>query len=139
MAAVRFFGDGFRARFGEINVVRVSGTFLALGLGSALIVGQPIATIVGFACVGAGAAPIFPVAMSAAGRVPGVPRGSAIAWVATFGYTGFLAGPPIIGLVAQSFSLRVALCTAVLAGVVIAMLSSAARTSAIETPPAACN
>lgn len=139
MAAVRFFGDGFRARFGEGNVVRASGTFVAVGLGSALLIGQPMATIIGFACVGAGAASIFPVAMSAAGRVRGVSRGSAIAWLSTFGYTGFLAGPPIIGLLAQSFSLRIALCTVVLAGVVIAMLSSAADTSASDAPAVACN
>jgi hypothetical protein len=130
MAGVRFFGDGFRTRFGETNVVRASGTLLAIGLGAALLVGQPIATVIGFACVGAGAASIFPVAMSAAGRVQAVSRGSAVAWLATFGYTGFLAGPPIIGLLAQTFSLRVALCTVVLAGVVIAALSSAADTPA---------
>jgi MFS family permease len=139
MATVRFFGDGFRARFGEGNVVRASGTFVAIGLGTALAIGQPIATIVGFAVVGVGAASIFPVAMSAAGRVQGVSRGSAIAWLTTFGYTGFLAGPPIIGLLAQSFSLRVALCTVVLAGVVIAMLSSAADTSVTDSPAVACN
>ncbi len=139
MAGVRFFGDGFRARFGEANVVRVSGSFLAIGLGAALVIGQPIATIIGFACVGAGAASIFPVAMSAAGRIEAVSRGSAIAWVTSFGYTGFLAGPPIIGLLAQSFSLRIALCTVVLAGLVIAALSSAARTSATDSPAVACN
>jgi MFS family permease len=112
---------------------------VAIGLGSALVIGQPMATLIGFACVGAGAASIFPVAMSAAGRGRGVSRGSAIAWLSTFGYTGLLAGPPIIGLLAQSFSLRIALCTVVLAGVVIAMLSSAADTSADNSPAVACN
>ena len=76
MAAVRFFGDGFKPRFGEGNVVRASGSLVAIGLGSALMMGQPMATLIGFACVGAGAASIFPVAMSAAGRVRGVSRGS---------------------------------------------------------------
>ena len=104
MAGVRFFGDEFRARFGEANIIRASGSFLAIGLGAALLIGQPIATIIGFACVGVGAASIFPVAMSAAGRIEAVSRGSAIAWVTSFGYTGFLAGPPIIGLLAQLFS-----------------------------------
>ncbi len=139
MATVRFFGDGFRARFGESNVVRASGIFVAIGLGSALVIGQPVATMIGFACVGVGAASIFPVAMSAAGRVQGVSRGSAIAWLTTFGYSGFLAGPPIIGLLAQSFSLRVALCTVVLAGIVIAVLSPAADTSVADSPAVACN
>jgi MFS family permease len=139
MAAVRFFGDGLRDRFGEGNVVRASGTLVAVGLGSALIIGQPTATVIGFALVGAGAASIFPVAMSAAGRLRGVSRGSAIAWLSTFGYTGFLAGPPIIGLSAQSFGLRVALCTVVLAGIVIASLSSAADPSVTDSPAVTCS
>jgi hypothetical protein len=67
--------------------------------------------------------------MSAAGQVQGASRGSAIAWVTTLGYTGYLAGPPIIGLLAQSSTLRVALCVVVLAGVLIAALSSAAGTA----------
>jgi MFS family permease len=129
MAAIRFFGDGFRARFGEANAVLLSGAVLALGLGSTLVIGQPIAAIIGFACVGAGTAPVFPVAISAAGQVQGASRGSAIAWVTTLGYTGYLAGPPIIGLLAQSSTLRVALCVVVLAGFLIAALSSAAGTA----------
>jgi len=41
---------------------------------------------------------IIPLLFSGAGRVPGVPAGTALAAVATTGYLGFLAGPPLIGL-----------------------------------------
>jgi hypothetical protein len=35
--------------------------------------------------------------------------GTAIAAMATAGYTGFLVGPPLLGFVAQGLSLRIAL------------------------------
>ncbi len=47
--------------------------------------------------------------VDAAGRVPGVPAGTALAAVATTGYAGLLAGPPLIGLAAEVTSLPVAL------------------------------
>ena len=50
-----------------------------------------------------------PVLFSAAGRVPGTPRGTALAAVATTGYGGYLVGPPLIGLAAEGTSLPVAL------------------------------
>jgi hypothetical protein len=40
--------------------------------------------------------------------------GAGIAGVATIGYAGFLAGPPVIGLIAEATSLRVALLVVVL-------------------------
>ena len=44
-----------------------------------------------------------------AGRIPGVQAGTALAAVASTGYFGFLAGPPLIGFVAEATSLPVAL------------------------------
>jgi hypothetical protein len=60
---------------------------------------------------------VVPVLVSAAGRTPGVPTGTAIAAVASAGYPGLLAGPPVIGLAAQATMLTaglglVALCLA---------------------------
>ena len=61
--------------------------------------------LVGFAFVGLGIANIIPVLFSAAARVPGVPPGRALAAVARTGYLGFLAGLPLIGVVAEAFGL----------------------------------
>jgi hypothetical protein len=52
---------------------------------------------------------VIPILFSAAGRVEGVAAGSAIAAVATTGYLGFLAGPPLIGLAAEALGMSVAL------------------------------
>ena len=81
----------------------------ALGLTVALLVGQPATGIIGCALVGLGIANVVPVLFSAAARVPGVEPGRALAAVATTGYLGFLAGPPLIGAVAEVAGLAVGL------------------------------
>jgi MFS family permease len=50
---------------------------------------------------------IVPVLFAAAGK--SADAGRAIAQVSTLGYFGFLAGPPLLGLVAQVSGLRFAL------------------------------
>jgi hypothetical protein len=52
----------------------------------------------------------------------------ATAAVATAGYTGFLIGPPAIGLVSEAFSgLQAGLAVVSLLGVVVALLAEQAR------------
>jgi len=114
-------GDGLRARFSAAMLVRLSGALAALGLGIALLVGQPLIALVGFGSVGLGMANIVPVLFSAAARTPGVPTGTAIAAVAFAGYLGFLAGPPMIGFVAQATSLSVGLGVVVVFAALIAV------------------
>src|SRR5580765_32720 len=101
MAAGRFFGDWLSARFGPVNLVRVSGALAATGLSLALVSGEPATALAGFACVGAGFATIVPMVFTAAGRAPGISPGVALASVTTLGYVGFLAGPPAIGFAAE--------------------------------------
>jgi hypothetical protein len=75
----------------------------------ALVVGDPVSGVVGCGMVGLGISNVIPILFSAAGRVPGVQDGTALAAVATTGYFGLLAGPPLIGLAAELSGLRVAL------------------------------
>ena len=105
MAAGRFSGDVMVGRLGPRRVLRGSSAVAAVGLGAALLVGQPAVGVVGCALVGLGIANVIPVLFSAAARVPGVPPGQALAAVATTGYLGFLAGPPLIGVVAEAAGL----------------------------------
>jgi MFS family permease len=109
MAAGRFAGDAVVGRLGARRVLRGSGAVAAVGLAAALLVGHPAFGVVGFALVGLGIANVIPVLFSAAARVPGVPPGRAIAAVATTGSLGFLAGPPLIGVVAEAFGLAAGL------------------------------
>jgi len=109
MAAGRFTGDALVGRLGPRRVLRGSSAVAAVGLGAALLVGHPAIGVVGCALVGLGIANIIPVLFSAAARVPGVPPGRALAAVATTGYLGFLAGPPLIGVVAEAAGLAAGL------------------------------
>lgn len=128
MASGRFCGDRLVGRFGSRRLLRLSSAVAAAGLGVALVVGVPAVAIAGFAAVGLGIANIVPLLFSSAGRVAGVPTGVALAAVATTGYFGFLAGPPLIGLVSEATNLAVAL------GIVsVCCVLVAAR--AAEVPP----
>ncbi len=121
MAAGRFAGDALRARVHEVQLVRMSGLLAALGLGAALLVAHPAAVLLGFGCVGLGLANIVPVLFSAAGRAPGMGAGSALAAVATAGYFGFLAGPPLIGFVAEATTLAAGLGVVVVFTALVAL------------------
>jgi len=109
MAAGRFGGDRLANRFGPRQLLRASGTIAAVGLGGGLLIGRPIAAIIGFGLVGLGISNIIPILFSAAGKIRGVPAGTVLAAVATTGYCGFLAGPPLIGFAAEITGLPAAL------------------------------
>jgi hypothetical protein len=120
-------------KFGPVRLVRSGALFAMAGLGVALLIGAPAAAIVGFACLGAGVAVVVPTVFRAAGTGHGVPPGTALAAVTTTGYTGFLAGPPIIGAIAGATSLPVALCLVLVATATAAALAptvASARPSA---------
>jgi fucose permease len=132
MAIGRLTGGRWIARYGPEALVRTGGLVSAAGLGLALIIGQPVAALVGFGCIGAGLSVLFPIALSAAGRVPGIAAAEGLAAVTAVGYAGFLAGPPLIGLVAQATSLPLALGIVAGLGLVIAGLASTVRTRSVE-------
>ena len=60
-------------------------------------------------------------------RHPGVPPGVGVAMVATIGYSGFLLGPPLLGITAQATGLVTAFVLLLLPGLVVA--SAAGRAS----------
>ena len=77
--------------------------------------------------VGLGLANVVPTLFSAAGRSRAIPPRIAIASVASAGYTGMLAGPPLIGFAAQAFTLTRALGAVVVCCAVIAVLAATVR------------
>ncbi|MFN2173875.1 MAG: MFS transporter [Candidatus Promineifilaceae bacterium] len=114
MTLGRLAGDWLVVRFAPVNVVRYGGLLASLGLLTAVFSHNEYVVLLGFAAVGAGVANGIPLAFSAAGKFPGMAAGAGIVGVATIGYAGFLAGPPLIGLVAEATSLRVAFFLAAL-------------------------
>ncbi|WP_213807134.1 MFS transporter [Granulicella sp. dw_53] len=131
MAGGRFAGDWLIARFNPVMILRASGLLLFGGLSFALALNVWWAAILGFICAGFGVANIVPVIWGAAGRNSVLGTGPAIATVATVGYFGFLAGPPLIGAVATVLNIRLALGIVGLFGLAIAG-SSPVATPVVE-------
>ncbi|HEY0193249.1 MAG TPA: MFS transporter [Kofleriaceae bacterium] len=109
MTAGRLLGDRITAALGPRQIVRAGSLIAAIGLGLAAGLPWAATALAGFVLIGIGASNIVPVLFSAAGRIPGVAPGVAIAAVTTLGYAGMLAGPAAIGLVARATSLPIAL------------------------------
>jgi MFS family permease len=123
MAVGRFLGGSLTARFGPVTMVRFGALLAATGLSLSLAVEWTPTALLGFGLVGAGFSVIFPITLSAAGGVWGIPSGTAIAAVATCGYVGYLIGPPTIGFLAQASSLRAALIVIVALSLLAAILA----------------
>ena len=131
MAVFRLAGDRLIQHFGPVRMVRLGGTVAATGLGLSLVIAQPFAALIGFACVGVGLSSLVPIVFSAAGRTPGIAPSLALAAVTTTGYSGFLCGPPLIGFVADFLNLRVALGIVVVMSAISAVLApTVARSTA---------
>lgn len=97
MTVGRLLGDRLTRRFGPVSLVRVSGVLASAGLGAALLIGQPVAGVAGFACLGAGMSCIAPQVYSAAGNRDPARAGRALSLVVSIGYLGFVLGPILIG------------------------------------------
>jgi predicted MFS family arabinose efflux permease len=125
MATGRLLGDRLTTRYGAPAVVRAGGALAATGLGCALAVGTAPAALLGWLALGAGLSTAMPSLITAAGR--GGPR--AVGTVTTAGYLGLLAGPAVIGALAELTSLPAALTVLVAMAAAVALLASRALMS----------
>ncbi|WP_395105870.1 MFS transporter [Actinomadura sp. SCN-SB] len=127
MVTGRLAADRIRAQMRPDRFLR--GCALVAASGAALAVTLPWAWtgLAGYILIGLGLAAIIPVTFShTAGRFPDKP-GASIAAVSTVGYVGFLVGPPVIGLAAESAGLR-----AVMAVFLALMVSLMCMTPAVR-------
>jgi predicted MFS family arabinose efflux permease len=109
MATGRLLGDRITTALGPLRVVRYGGLVAASGFALATLLPWAVTSLAGFVLVGLGASNIVPVLFSAAGRAPGTTPGISIATVTALGYSGMLAGPAVIGFVANASGLPIAL------------------------------
>lgn len=124
MVAGRLTGDGLSHRFGEARLLRLGGALACAGFLVVAALRNVGAALAGFALIGIGASNIVPLLFSASGRVPGVPPSLALATVTTIAYMGLLAGPALVGFVADASSLNVAL---VVVAVMLALIPLSVR------------
>jgi MFS family permease len=117
MTVGRLTGDRAVDRFGQRRVVRVGGALTAAGMAVALALPSIPTAVLGFALAGLGVATLIPAVYHAADQLPGLRRGLGLAVVNWLLRIGFLVSPPLVGVLADASSLRVALLTVVCAGV----------------------
>ncbi|MFE9251063.1 MFS transporter [Streptomyces sp. NPDC007088] len=127
MTVGRLVGDRLAARLGPVRLVRVSSVFASAGMLVALLVGHPVAGIIGFACLGAGMSCIAPQVYSAAGQRDPARAGAALSLVVSLGYTGFLVGPVVVGAMSTVTGLPTALGVPTLLVLCVALGASALR------------
>ncbi len=138
MAGARLLGDRIATRFDPRSVLASGALLSGLGILIAVSVPRPVLALGGFALCGMGIGTIFPIALSVASRLPGQTPGAAIAAVATMGYAGFLAGPPLIGGVSRASSLATGFGVAIVASAIMFLLTRTipkAKTSTVDGQP----
>jgi predicted MFS family arabinose efflux permease len=121
MGLARLVGDAARARWPAHRLMTGSALLAAVGMAVALVGRHPALALACFALVGLGMANVIPVLFAAASRLPGVPAANGIAVVSSLGYLGFMAGPPVIGFIAQHRSLTAGLTTVVVFALLLAV------------------
>jgi fucose permease len=129
MAAVRLTGTHLLRRYRPERLLPLLALIGSAGMTIALASGSGTLGLVGFACLGAGTALVVPTAFSAAGRLPDLPPGVAIATVSALGWVGFVCGPPLIGQLASITGLRTAL--AVLPALALLVAAAITRTPSL--------
>lgn len=136
MVIMRLSTDFLVMRLGPVSVARLSSAAAALGI--FLIVGSdtfPFA-LLGFVLMGVGYAALIPLAFSRAAADLHVPPGQAIASVATFAYGAMILGPPAVGVLAETTSLRVCFFVVGISAVLAAALAPALDPQNVDGVPA---
>ncbi|NMD07869.1 MAG: MFS transporter, partial [Phyllobacteriaceae bacterium] len=121
MALSRFTGDMLRQRYGAVRIVAVSSVLTAVGTAAALLLPSVPLSLIGFFVGGIGIGNVAPVLFAGGGRLEPDAPGRGIAAVTSMGYSGFLAGPPLIGILADYSSLQASLFVTVAAALIIAV------------------
>ncbi|MGJ8611843.1 MAG: MFS transporter [Octadecabacter sp.] len=109
LAAGRFAGDYLKRKLGARGVARLTVGTAMLGLISLTIPTGVAFVFIGLALVGLGVSIGFPLGISAAAGLDDTHEAQNIATMAMIAMSGFLVGPPVIGFVSETFSLRAAL------------------------------
>ena len=94
-----------------LSGLRIAGTFAT----------EPQVALLGFVLVGLGFANVVPVLFIAAGQVRGVEPAHGIASVASLAYLAMMAGPALIGVIAQHRSLGEGLGVVVVFALLLAL------------------
>ena len=104
MTLGRFLGDGISSKIGSIKMVTFASILVMVGYGLVLAT-DTLWAVSGFALCGLGFSVMVPEVFRIGGNVSGVDSSRGVSFIAGTGYTGFLCAPPILGFIADSYSL----------------------------------
>ena len=133
MTLSRLMGVRLLDRFGRVVALRATTVLALTGVAIVLFGGSAPLALVGAVLWGAGVALGFPVGMSAAADDPEL-AAARVSVASSVGYTAFLAGPPLIGLLAEHAGILRALLVVTVALVLGLLASSASRPLAESRP-----
>lgn len=123
----RILGDSMVHRFGQRRIAQLGAVLVAGGMGLALAFPSIPGSLLGFAAAGFGVATLVPAAMEQADRIPGLAPGAGLSIVSWLMRLGFLLSPPLVGFIAQNFSLRSGLLVVPIAGLIVLLCSPVLR------------
>ncbi|HZH36626.1 MAG TPA: MFS transporter, partial [Flavisolibacter sp.] len=122
MASGRFFADRVANKMRFAKTIFFSGLLITTGLAIAVLFPTVVLAIVGFLLVGFGVSSVIPLIYSEAGKSKTIAPGMALTAVSSIGFLGFLVGPPLIGVIAGAFSLRISFLLVACIGLLIAAI-----------------
>lgn len=136
MTVGRFAADPISHRFGPVRVVRYGSVIAAAGMAVVVASTSYPLTLIGWAVFGIGLSGIVPQIFTTAGNLGAVKQGAVMARVVGAGYLGLLAGPAVIGWVADLTGLHIALILPLLFCVVgVALAGQVAPRSTVQPVP----
>ncbi|MFD0201036.1 MULTISPECIES: MFS transporter [Saccharothrix] len=109
----RLVGDRLTERFGRAPVFRIHAALAVVGFVVVVLGQSQFVSLAGFGLLGYGMSVLVPLIFSAVGHVGGDGPGAAtfVSRVATFTYAGALAGPALVGWLAQALGLTLTFAT----------------------------
>lgn len=113
MGFARLGGQWLAGRVNPFTLLRVGAVIAAIGALIASQAGSPMGAYLGFFVMGIGASVLAPTAFSLVGQMSEQQsRARAVARATQLGYLGYFFGPPLLGLIAGTFGLRMAFVVA---------------------------
>lgn len=123
MVCTRLCADAVVTRIGPRRVTLYSAVSILVGIALIIAFDTLSTSLAGFAFMGVGIAAIMPLTFSRAAIDPKMPPGQGIAAVATLRYAAMFIGPPAIGFISDTASLRTAYALLAVLAILIAILS----------------
>ncbi len=112
MVCGRLSGDYLAHKFGVVKLLTWSGLISGIGLTGGLLIGNIYGVILGWFLFGIGLSTVIPMVISATGTLVNekysgqVSAAEGVALVTGVAYFGFVLGPPLIGFLSDSMTLR---------------------------------